>query len=193
MQRELFTNVLREKNHTIADTIQVIVNDKGDDVADMSPNASRNKKVIDFTQQVSERMDGFLPAIVERLDTSLQLPHAAVLAQGDDEQDKSLYYVGKGDCKVTVRNNRGKEVVVQKLLEGQHFGEIGLIYGCERTATVYSMNYNTFAVMAPNLFRRLVQDYPEYEKCLKNYVVENYTDHRVKFLSNMVKRVEYLN
>ena len=49
MQRELFTNVLREKNHTIADTIQVIVNDKGDDMADMSPNASRNKKVIDFT------------------------------------------------------------------------------------------------------------------------------------------------
>jgi len=34
---------------------------------------------MDFTQQVSERMDGFLPSIVERLDTSLQLPHAAVI------------------------------------------------------------------------------------------------------------------
>ena len=138
-------------------------------------------------------MDGFLPAIVERLDTDLQLPHAAVLKQGDDLEEKSFYYVGKGDCKVTVRNNRGKEIQVQKLLEGQHFGEIGMIYGCERTATVYSMNYNTFAVMKPQLYRRLVQDYPEYEKCLKRYVVENYTDHRVKFLTNMVKRVEYLD
>lgn len=67
---------------------------------------------------MSERMDGFLPAIVERLDTDLQLPHAAVLTQGDDLEEKSFYYVGKGDCKVTVRNNRGKEIQVQKLLEG---------------------------------------------------------------------------
>ena len=46
---------------------------------------------------MSERMDGFLPAIVERLDTDLQLPHAAVLTQGDDLEEKSFYYVGKGD------------------------------------------------------------------------------------------------
>mmetsp|Transcript_30598 Transcript_30598/g.40708 ORF Transcript_30598/g.40708 Transcript_30598/m.40708 type:complete len:189 (-) Transcript_30598:1089-1655(-) len=68
-----------------------------------------------------------------------------------------------------------------------------MIYGCERTATVYSMNYNTFAVMKPPLYRRLVQDYPEYEACLKRHLVKTYTDHRVKFLSNMVKRVEYLD
>jgi len=61
--------------------------------------------------------------------------------------DQSFYYVGKGDCKVTVKNFRGKEIQVNKLVEGHHFGEISMIYNCERTATVYSMNYNTFAVM----------------------------------------------
>ena len=71
--------MLREKNTTIADTIHAIVTDKGDDFGDQSPSASRGKKVIDFGTQMSERMDGFLPAIVERLDTDLQLPHAAVL------------------------------------------------------------------------------------------------------------------
>lgn len=48
VQRELFTNVLREKNTTIADTIHAIVTDKGDDFGDQSPSASRGKKVIDF-------------------------------------------------------------------------------------------------------------------------------------------------
>ena len=47
VQRELFTNVLREKNTTIADTIHTIVTDKGD-FGDQSPSASRGKKVIDF-------------------------------------------------------------------------------------------------------------------------------------------------
>ena len=47
IQRELFTNVLREKNTTIADTIHTIVTDKGD-FGDQSPSASRGKKVIDF-------------------------------------------------------------------------------------------------------------------------------------------------
>lgn len=68
-----------------------------------------------------------------------------------------------------------------------------MIYNTERSATVYSMNYNTYAVMKVPLYRRLAQDYPEYESCLKSYVVNNYKDHRVKFLASMVKRVEYLD
>lgn len=68
-----------------------------------------------------------------------------------------------------------------------------MIYNTERSATVYSMNYNTFAVMNMPLYRRLVQDYPEYELSLKSYVVNHYMDHRVKFLAGMVKRVEYLD
>lgn len=101
--------------------------------------------------------------------------------------------MGKGDCKVTVRNQRGKEIVVGKLDEGDHFGEIAMIYNTSRSATVYSMNYNTFALMRVPLFRRLVQDYPEYEASLKKYVVAKYKDHRVLFLQRMVRRVEYLD
>ena len=105
----------------------------------------------------------------------------------------AMYYVGKGDCQVKIKNANGKEVFVRKLVLGQHFGEIGLIYGCERTATVYSMNYNTYAVMKKQLYRRLIQDYPEYEACMKRQVVSNYRDHRVEFLQAMVKKIEYFD
>ena len=148
---------------------------------------------VHSSMMLNDRMDSFLPSIVERLDTTLLLPHDHVLTQGSNGTAASFYYIGKGNCKVTVKNKRGKEVVVRTLLQGEHFGEISLIYNCDRTATVISMNYNTFAVMKHHLYKRLVQDYPEYEACLKRYVVAEYCDHRIKFLLAMVKRIEYFD
>ena len=117
---------------------------------------TRRTSSMHMNMVVSDRMDSFLPSIVERLDTSLQLPHAPVLTQGSDGNAANFFYIGKGNCKVTVKNNRGKEVVVKSLLQGEHFGEISLLYNCTRTATVISMNYNTFAVMKHHLYKRLV-------------------------------------
>ena len=74
----------------------------------------------------------------------------------EDEDDQKLFYVGKGMCKVFVRDASNKEVMVKELYEGDHFGEIAIIYKCRRTATVQSMNYNTFAVMTPLAYRRLI-------------------------------------
>lgn len=130
---------------------------------------------------MNERIDNLLPVLVERLDTSLLLPHHGVIFQGQGgaNGDNSLYFVGKGDCKVNVRDNTGKEHFVRRLDEGDHFGEISIIYNCTRTASVVSMNYNTFAVMTQPLYKRLIQDYPEYENCLKKYVTNTYRDSRV--------------
>jgi len=36
---------------------------------------------------------------------------------------------------------------VKKLKVGDHFGEIGLIYGCKRTATIKSDNYGQLAML----------------------------------------------
>ena len=86
------------------------------------------------------------------------LPHHGVIFQGTggEGEDNALYYVGKGDCKVNVRDNSGKEQFVRRLDEGDHFGEVSIIYNCQRTATVISMNYNTFAVMTQQLYKRLI-------------------------------------
>ena len=82
---------------------------------------------------------------------------------------------------------------IRRLNEGEHFGEIQIIYSCARTASVISMNYNTFATMDWHGYKRLIQDFPEYEVCLRRHVVSTYDDHRIKFIANMIKRVEYLD
>jgi hypothetical protein len=53
------------------------------------------------------------------------------------------------------------------------------------------MNYNTFATLSWTNFKRLIQEFPEYENCLRRYLVRTYDDHRIKFISNMIRRVEY--
>ena len=140
---------------------------------------------------IEERKENFLPAIAENLDIQIGIPGATVVRE-DDSQDKSLYYIYKCRCVVTVRNDRLRDVEVRKLNEGDHFGEISLIYGCERTATVTATNYNTFAVLSSPAYHHLTYRYPEYEECLKSYIVEKYDDRRTSFIEEMIKSVEYM-
>lgn len=50
-----------------------------------------------------------------------------------------------------------------QLNEGDHFGEVALMYQCKRSATVISSNYNTFARVLKPRFREIISEFPEYE------------------------------
>ena len=61
-----------------------------------------------------------------------------------------MYFVAKGECSVRVRDRvsiDGSDREIRKLYPGDHFGEIGLIYNCKRTATVIATNYSTMAAL----------------------------------------------
>ena len=48
-----------------------------------------------------------------------------------------MFFIQSGDCAVNVVDDRRQEIIGHRLLvEGNYFGEIGLIYNCNRTATV---------------------------------------------------------
>ena len=82
--------------------------------------------------------------IVSKLSTVLSQPELVIIKQ-DDEPD-NMYFISSGDCAVNIRNvDREELVAVRLLVEGDHFGEIGVVYGCRRTASVISRNYNTMA------------------------------------------------
>ena len=76
-------------------------------------------------------------------------------------------------------------------MEGDHFGEVSLIYKCKRSASVISRNYNTLAKMTGSRYRELVAEYPEYEIALKKHVRETYDDPKIRFVIAMLERVDY--
>lgn len=130
--------------------------------------------------------------LVSKLGTSLNIPEEKVIEQDYDGADKGLYYIGKGDCEVRVRDCRGNEhEEIRVLAEGDHFGEVALLYRCKRSASVISRNYNTLANMEDERFRELIAEYPEYEIKLKQHVRQNYKDPKIKFILDMLQRVDY--
>ena len=72
-------------------------------------------------------------------------------------------------------------MAIKLLVEGQHFGEIGMMFKCSRTATVTSRNYNTMARLGLGEFKEVSIDYPEfYDILIKS--VYSYNDTWKKFM-----------
>ena len=51
------------------------------------------------------------------------------------------------------------ENIVSELFDGDHFGEIGLIYETKRTATVRSENYGTLAKLSKSSYQEMMKTF----------------------------------
>ena len=92
------------------------------------------------------------------------VPEEEIVSEGVyDKNELFMYFISKGDCYVSQRNQNGREEQAFKLLnEGDNFGEISLIYNCPRTATVRSRNYNELAHLSYDHWRELCVDFPKF-------------------------------
>lgn len=62
-----------------------------------------------------------------------------------------MYLVAKGKLEVTQSNGKvsvDSENIVRRLTDNDHFGEISLLYDCQRTCNVISSNYCTLATIS---------------------------------------------
>lgn len=86
----------------------------------------------------------FIYAIASKLGILFATPEEEIIKQG--EIGHGMYYISQGDCTINVKDRFSTtHYAVRLLVEGDHFGEIGLIYRCRRTCSVISRNYNTVA------------------------------------------------
>jgi len=82
-----------------------------------------------------------------------------------------MLFISSGDCAVNIIDNNRETYTGHRLLvEGDHFGEIGLIYDCNRTASVQSRNYNTMATISKQSFKDLMNEMPQLLISLKRHV-----------------------
>ena len=72
-----------------------------------------------------------------------------------------MFFISSGDCAVNIEDQNKEEHIAHRfLVEGDHFGEIGMIFDCRRTATVVSRNYNTMATISKAQFHELMIELP---------------------------------
>jgi CRP-like cAMP-binding protein len=73
-----------------------------------------------------------------------------------------MYFLAKGECAVNIIDEKNKIYYDHKILRpGDYFGEISMIYGCKRSATVISKKYSTLAKLSRAKFREIATELPE--------------------------------
>uniref|UniRef100_A0A7S3CT47 Cyclic nucleotide-binding domain-containing protein n=1 Tax=Strombidium rassoulzadegani TaxID=1082188 RepID=A0A7S3CT47_9SPIT len=133
--------------------------------------------------------------IVKRMDTMLKTPESILCAQDEEitKDNEEIYFIAKGKCQVIVKDkfeDRFEEKVARILDPGSHFGEISMLYGCKRSATVIAKNYCTCAKIDKPSYNELLQLYPNLNDYVRQHIVV-YNDPLKIFLEVSLNRIEF--
>ena len=86
--------------------------------------------------------------------------------------------------------NNEDENIVNELFDGDHFGEIGLIYETKRTATVRSENYGTLAKLSKSSYQDMLKTFESMSLLFKQQMFK-YDDKILRFLEFELDKISY--
>jgi CRP-like cAMP-binding protein len=91
----------------------------------------------------------------------------AVLREGDE--GTSFYVVASGHLAVSRRDERGEPVVLARLADGDFFGEMALLSGARRSATVTAEMATELLEVPADLLRDLARRHPHVAGSLRRF------------------------
>jgi putative ABC transport system ATP-binding protein len=129
-------------------TVLIVTHDN-----DLAARATRTvviadgETVNDYVRQALAPLDlDELTLASSRLRRETYQPGAVIVRQGDEPED--FYIVTAGEVEVVLEHPGGQEILVNRLGRGQYFGEIALLRGGRRVATVRASAAGEVEVMA---------------------------------------------
>lgn len=78
------------------------------------------------------------------------------------EPGNALYIIQEGWVKAYAENNRGEEVVLNEFGPGESFGEMSLIDGRPRSATIQTINPSHFLILRQESFLTILTHHPTF-------------------------------
>jgi cAMP-dependent protein kinase regulator len=111
-----------------------------------------------------------LAAVIQGLDLRSVAPGDLVVTQGEPGQ--SLFVVVSGSLKVWVREGEGRSRHVRNLVEGDFFGEVSLLTGRPRTATIAAAARADLLELGWPRVEEIVRDHPRVADVLRAFCDE---------------------
>jgi CRP/FNR family cyclic AMP-dependent transcriptional regulator len=99
-----------------------------------------------------------------------------IINEGDEAN--SFFIIIKGAVKIFLSNEEGKEIIINAQGPGDHFGELALLDGAPRSASVITTEKSTIGVISKEDFHRVLA---------KN------TDLALKLIRELTRRVRFLS
>lgn len=149
---------------------------KNQDLYFMITNMAKDQAISipDIQDALPKLTKYFLSQFVKRMVPKLCRPDEVIIQNLD--QGDSMYLIAKGECKATISTDAEEhyddnsdsehedEFKNSRLLRpGHYFGEISLIFGCERTAQVIATKYCTLAQLTRDKYREILHLMPDME------------------------------
>ena len=131
-----------------------------------------------------------LERLTENFETTFAMPDEDIMRQ-NVKDGEFMYFILKGQVKVTVENLSGHGGRVRWLSESQYFGEIAMFYNCERQATIKSNSYNTYARINKTFFDQFCLSYPQARKALRE-LIWHYNDSNQVFRKSLILHMPYV-
>lgn len=141
-------------------------------------------KILVYSSEISDYL-------VPRLKPKFVKPEDMIITQGDNTDDMQFFIIARGDAEVYVYDEKGKARQCNILHPGSHFGEVALITGSARSASVRAMKYITLGVLEKVDFFNLIQSYPSVSDNLRKHIYD-YHDRYKRFKIRCLQRIPYL-
>ena len=139
--------------------------------------------------EIFKSNDSLIDSLTRKLITKIYQPEEHIINQG--EEGSQVYFIARGGWNVYIRNKIGFKIKANTLHDGDLFGEVALLNGCRRTATVKASNYSTIAHLTKESFNHIFNKDPEALKLLKAGR-KKYQDEWKLFQKENLKHVDYM-
>lgn len=131
----------------------------------------------------SVKMEEIVSIMISKFKTQLREPQDIVVQQFDETDQ--MFLIAKGACEVSITDEKKNKQHLKNLRPGNYFGEISLIYGCQRTADVVSSKYSTLAMLNKVNYKEILIEFPDLQEGLKKSIFQ-YRDRMKRFIMKSI-------
>ena len=128
----------------------------------------------------------------------LKKPESKLIVQNEVPSEKDgndkMYFLAKGKCDVNINDKFNEKACTynpKRLVVNDHFGEISMLYGCPRSATVVSLNYITCSSISRSKYVELTNIYPNLKNLFEKHVNSRYKDPLKYLLELKLNRLNF--
>jgi CRP/FNR family cyclic AMP-dependent transcriptional regulator len=112
--------------------------------------------------------------------------HAVIINEGDETD--ALYVLISGRTRVYMCNEEGKEIILNELGPGEHFGELALVDDAPRSASVMALEKTRVSVISRQDFREVLENNSDMAFSLIRYL-----SRRIRVLSDNLRNLALLD
>lgn len=141
---------------------------KEDTLFDDLPTPFRLDILRHVTRELLEKVPLFRfcsPALRNVLLVSLKpliyIPDGYIVREG--ELGKEIYFISRGKVEITSNNGTKNHGILE---DGDYFGDLSLMLGEKRTASVRALTYCEIFILTSTEFNRIKNEYPEFKDVL---------------------------